>query len=127
LRGRLGIRLKAHNLTANSAEMHAAPQNYGNSYYTEIRTLPEELLMRLGVARKQARTAWRLLAIEVAKDSATFSYRLDRKKLRRARRREGRHPLRTNLSDDDPARLWVRWTRNVRQPEPLVKVKPGRC
>ena len=62
----------------------------------------EELLMRLGVARKQARTAWRLLAIEVAKDSATFSYRLDREKLRRARRREGRYLLRTNLTEDDP-------------------------
>jgi hypothetical protein len=48
----------------------------------------EELLMRLGAARKQARTAWRLLTIEVAKDRATFSYRLDREKLRRARRRE---------------------------------------
>jgi hypothetical protein len=65
----------------------------------------EELLMRLGAARKQARTAWRLLAIEVAKDSATFSYRLDRAKLRRARRRAGRYLLRTNLTDDDPARL----------------------
>jgi len=43
----------------------------------------EELLMRLGAARKQARTAWRLLAIEVAADSAAFSYRLDRAKLRR--------------------------------------------
>jgi transposase len=66
----------------------------------------EELLMRLGAARKQARTAWRLLAIKVAKDSATFSYRLDRDKLRQARRREGRYLLRTNLTDDDPARLW---------------------
>ena len=66
----------------------------------------EELLMRLGAARKQARTAWRLLAIKVAKNSATFSYRLDRDKLRQARRREGRYLLRTNLTDDDPARLW---------------------
>ncbi len=66
----------------------------------------EELLMRLGAARKQARSAWRLLAIKLAKDSATFSYRLDRDKLRRARRREGRYLLRTNLTDDDPARLW---------------------
>jgi hypothetical protein len=47
----------------------------------------EELLMRRGGARKQARTAWRLLALEVAKDSAAFSYRLDHDKLRRARRR----------------------------------------
>ena len=59
-----------------------------------------------GAARKQARTAWRLLAVEVAKDNAAFSYRLDRDKLRRARRREGRYLLRTNLTDDDPARLW---------------------
>jgi len=66
----------------------------------------EELLMRLGAARKQARSAWRLLVIKVAKDSATFSYRLDRDKLRQARRREGRYLLRTNLTDDDPARLW---------------------
>ena len=66
----------------------------------------EELLMRLGAARKQARTAWRLIAIEVAEDSAALSYRLDRAKLRRARRREGRYLLRTNLTDNDPARLW---------------------
>src|SRR3954449_13342009 len=66
----------------------------------------EELLMRLRAARQQARSAWRLLAIKVAKNSATFSYRLDRDKLRQARRREGRYLLRTNLTDDDPARLW---------------------
>jgi hypothetical protein len=65
----------------------------------------EELLMRLGAARKQARTAWRVMAIEVA-DDATFSFRLDRAKLRRVHRREGRYLLRTNLTDDDPARLW---------------------
>ena len=66
----------------------------------------EELLMRLGAARKQAHTAWRVMAIEVADDDATFSFRLDRAKLRRVRRREGRYLLRTNLTDDDPARLW---------------------
>ena len=40
----------------------------------------------------------------MAKNRATFSYRLDRDKLRQ--RREGRYLLRTNLTDDDPARLW---------------------
>jgi hypothetical protein len=59
----------------------------------------EELLMRLGAARTQARTAWRLLGIEVAADGAAFSHRLDREKLRRAPRREGRYLLRTNLTD----------------------------
>jgi hypothetical protein len=66
----------------------------------------EELLMRLGAARKQTRTAWRLMVIEVGADSATLRYRLDRTKLRQARQREGRYLLRTNLTDDDPARLW---------------------
>ena len=50
----------------------------------------EELLMKLGAARDQSRAAWRLAVIEVAAESATFSYRLDRNKLRRARSREGR-------------------------------------
>jgi hypothetical protein len=57
----------------------------------------EELLMKLGAARDQSRTAWRLAVIEVSTDSATFSYRLDRDKLRQARSREGRYLLRTNL------------------------------
>src|SRR5438874_2468672 len=48
----------------------------------------EELLMKLGAARDQSRIAWRLAVIEVATDSATFSYRLDRDKLRQARSRE---------------------------------------
>ena len=53
----------------------------------------EELLMKLGAARDQSRSAWRLVVIEVAADSATFSYRLDRNKLRQARSREGRYLL----------------------------------
>ena len=66
----------------------------------------EELLMKLGAARDQSRIAWRLAVIEVATDSATFSYRLDRDKLRQARSREGRYLLRTNLVEEDPAKLW---------------------
>jgi transposase len=83
----------------------------------------EELLMRLGAARKQARTAWRLIAIEVAADSATLSYRLDRAKLRRARRREGRYLLRTNLADDDPARLWGLYLQLVSVEEAFKNLK----
>jgi hypothetical protein len=48
----------------------------------------EELLMKLGAAR--APTGWRLVAVEVAPNRASFTYRLDRNKLRPARRREGR-------------------------------------
>ena len=42
----------------------------------------EEPLMKLGAARDQSRTAWRLVTIEVAAEDAAFSYRLDRNKLR---------------------------------------------
>jgi hypothetical protein len=66
----------------------------------------EELLMKLGAARSKAPTAWRLVNIEVAKDDATFSYSLDRAKLRIQRRREGRYLLRTNMTSQDPALLW---------------------
>jgi len=66
----------------------------------------EELLMKLGAARAQAPIAWRLLKITIDKQAAAFSYRLDRDKLRQARRREGRYLLRTNLTNDDPAQLW---------------------
>jgi transposase len=83
----------------------------------------EELLMRLGAARKQARTAWRLITIDVAADSATLSYRLDRAKLRRARRREGRYLLRTNLIDNDPARLWGLYLQLVSVEEAFKNLK----
>ncbi len=83
----------------------------------------EELLMKLGAARQQARGAWRLIAIDVAKDSAAFSYRLDRDKLRQARRREGRYLLRTNLSADDPAQLWGYYLQLVAVEEAFKTLK----
>jgi transposase len=73
----------------------------------------EELLMKLGTARSRAATAWRLVAITIDKDNATFSYRLDRDKLRQARRREGRYLLRSNLTEHDPAQLWTYYLQLV--------------
>jgi hypothetical protein len=66
----------------------------------------EELLMKLGAARVKAPAAWRLVNIVVAPEEATFSFALDRAKLRQVRRREGRYLLRTNLCGKDPAELW---------------------
>jgi beta-xylosidase len=66
----------------------------------------EELLMKLGAARAQARAAWRLIDIAVARENATFNFALNRNKLRAVRRREGRYLLRTNLCGKDPAELW---------------------
>ena len=66
----------------------------------------DALLMKLGAAQTKAPAAWRLIEIEVAKRGASFTYRLDRDKLRQVRRREGRYLLRTNLTESDPAKLW---------------------
>jgi len=71
-----------------------------------MRLTREDLLMKFGAARAKSPSAWRLVDIAVAKREATFTYRLDRNKLRQARRREGRYLLRTNMSAQDPAKLW---------------------
>ena len=54
----------------------------------------------------QVGMAWRLVDVAVAPEGATFSFTLDRNKLRQVRRREGRYLLRTNLTETDPAKLW---------------------
>jgi hypothetical protein len=83
----------------------------------------EELLMKLGAARDQSRKAWRLVVVEVAADSAAVSYRLDRKKLRHARAREGRYLLRTNLLEEDPAKLWGQYLLLVTVEEAFKNLK----
>jgi hypothetical protein len=47
-----------------------------------------------------------LVDVEAAPRGATFSYTLNRKKLRDVRRREGRYLLRTNFCERPPAELW---------------------
>ena len=47
----------------------------------------EDLLMKLGAAKQKAPSAWPLVRIEVAKQDPSFTYRLNREKLRRAARR----------------------------------------
>jgi hypothetical protein len=83
----------------------------------------EELLMKLGAARDQSRSAWRLVVVEVAADRATFSYRIDRNKLRQARSREGRYLLRTNLVEEDPAKLWSHYLLLVAVEEAFKNLK----
>jgi hypothetical protein len=88
-----------------------------------MRLTREELLMKLGAARHKAPTAWRLIKIEVSATSAMLSYRLDRNKLRVARRREGRYLLRTNLTEHDPAKLWTYYLQLVAVEEAFKNLK----
>jgi hypothetical protein len=94
----------------------------------------KQLLIKLGEAKARYRAAWRLITLSLPEAAApharprieattttppdangaetsksagpAFSFRLERKKLREVRRREGRYLLRTNLCGRDPARLW---------------------
>ena len=83
----------------------------------------EDLLMKLGAAKQKAPSAWRLIEIEVAEHKASFTYRLHREKLRRARRREGRYLLRTNLTESDPAKLWSLYLQLVAVEEAFKNLK----
>ena len=83
----------------------------------------EEMLMKLGAARARVPTAWRLVDIEMDKESAMFIYTLNRQKLRRIRRREGRYLLRTNLTENDPALLWQYYTQLVAVEEAFKNLK----
>lgn len=73
----------------------------------------EELLMKLGAARQQAPSAWRLVEVQVDDTRPTFTYRLQKDKLRQVRRREGRYLLRSNLTETDPAVVWTYYLQLV--------------
>jgi transposase len=73
----------------------------------------EDLLMKLGAARQQAPSAWRLVTVEVHTTEATFTYHLRKDKLRQVRRREGRYLLRSNLTETDPAVVWTYYLQLV--------------
>jgi len=66
----------------------------------------DALVMKLGAAREKVPAAYRLFDIDIHETAASFSYRLNRKKLRKVHRREGRYLLRSNLIETDPAKLW---------------------
>ena len=72
----------------------------------------DEFHEALGAAKKEAGRDARHVHVEVRieqttkRETVSFTYKIDRQKLRVARRREGRYLLRTNLVGNDPAKLW---------------------
>jgi len=83
----------------------------------QMKLTARELLLKLGEAKGRYRAAWRLMDIQFPKPTtigiASFSFALNRQKLRIVRRREGRYLLRTNLLGRDPAQLWQFYIRLV--------------
>jgi transposase len=71
----------------------------------------DQLLIKLGAAKKEAGKAYALVNIALPKDNEDlqtngFGFSLRKDKLRQVRRREGRYLLRSNLTQSDPAALW---------------------
>src|SRR5882724_7147730 len=71
----------------------------------------DELLLKLGAAKGQFPAAWRLMNVQIPQpaepvNAQTFHFKLRTDKLRQVRRREGRYLLRSNLSGQEPAKLW---------------------
>ena len=76
----------------------------------------ETLLLKLGAAKSEAGRDWSLIDLAMPerpakkaqrRERTDFTFRLDRDRLRIARRREGRYLLRSNLTDTDPEKLWT--------------------
>jgi hypothetical protein len=83
----------------------------------------EDLLMKLGAARQQAPSAWRLVTVAVHATEATFTSRLNKDKLRQVRRREGRYLLRSNLTETDPAVVWTYYLQLVQVEQAFRNLK----
>ena len=107
--GELYVFAESRDRVAKERSMRRRQLKWRWARLAKLRTMTvtrDALLMKLGAARTKAPAAWRLIEIEVPPRGASFTYRLDRAKLRQARRREGRYLLRTNLTESDPAKLW---------------------
>jgi transposase len=74
----------------------------------------DQLLMRVGAAKTDVGRAFGFVIINLPKAGElvtrqTFTFKLDKAKLKEAEQRDGHYLLRTNLVNEDPAVLWDRY------------------
>jgi hypothetical protein len=92
----------------------------------------DELILKLGGAKKDAGRVWHLVDVTLPKadqtpSAETFSFALNKKKLRLTIQREGRYLLRSNLSGDDPGQLWKLYTQLTQVEEAFKNLKGDLC
>jgi transposase len=82
------------------------------------RSLPkrDQLLLRLGAAKKEAGRAFRFVKIRLPQQDQqvtrqSFTFHIDKAQLKVAEQRDGHYLLRSNLSGEDPAVLWNRYVQ----------------
>jgi len=103
--------------TSRQAKERAMRRRRLKRYWNRLRELRgqkpqrDQLLMKIGAARKEAGNAARLVELSLpAPDQAvtpeTFRFKLCREKLRTVRRQEGQYLLRSNLIGEDASTLW---------------------
>jgi transposase len=76
----------------------------------------DQLLLRIGAAKKEAGRAFGFVKIRLPKNDEqvtreTFSFHVDKAKLKSAQQRDGHYLLRSNLTGEDPAVLWTRYVQ----------------
>ena len=76
----------------------------------------DQLLLRIGAAKKEAGRAFGFVKIHLPqKDQqvtrSTFTFHTDKAKLKAAEQRDGHYLLRSNLTGEDPAVLWMRYVQ----------------
>ena len=76
----------------------------------------DQLLLRVGAAKKEAGRAFGFVKIQMppadqAVTRQTFSFEVDKAKLKAAEQRDGHYLLRSNLTGEDPAVLWTRYVQ----------------
>jgi transposase len=76
----------------------------------------DRLLLRIGAAKKEAGRAFGFVKIQLpTKDQEvtreTFSFQVDKAKLKATEQRDGHYLLRSNLTGEDPAVLWTRYVQ----------------
>ena len=87
------------------------------------------LLMKLGAARQQAPSAWRLVELTVpprpkkGQPLGPLEFSLRKDKLRKIRKREGRYLLRSNLCGYTAAQLWEMYLQLVQVEEAFKHLK----
>jgi len=74
----------------------------------------DQLLLRIGAAKKEAGRAFGFVPIRLPEEGETvtrqtFTFHLDKEKLKKAELRDGHYLLRSNLVGEDPSVLWERY------------------
>lgn len=76
----------------------------------------DQLLLRIGAAKKEAGRAYSFVHLRLPKEGdpvtrQSFTFGLDKDKLRKSELQDGHYLLRSNLVSEDPAILWDRYVQ----------------